>query len=72
MAEHITVGDGVMIGTKSVALNDIPAGRKVWGVPAVDVKEELRAKATLRRLPKMAKQLKDIAKKVEKLTDGNK
>ena len=72
VAEHITVGDGVMIGTKSVALNDIPAGRKVWGVPAVDVKEELRAKATLRRLPKMAKQLKDIAKKVEKLTDGNK
>ncbi|HEY2892234.1 MAG TPA: acyltransferase [Dongiaceae bacterium] len=34
IAMGVTIGDGVTIGTMSLVDRDVPAGAKVWGIPA--------------------------------------
>ena len=67
IADHIKIGDGVMIGSGGGVIKDTPAGKKVIGFPARDLNEQLRIYAAQTHLPDIAKQLKQIAKKVEKL-----
>jgi UDP-3-O-[3-hydroxymyristoyl] glucosamine N-acyltransferase len=52
VAGHLTVGDRVQVAAKSAVLEDVPAGMKVMGVPAVAFREFARREAMLRRLVK--------------------
>ncbi|HIJ66838.1 MAG TPA: UDP-3-O-(3-hydroxymyristoyl)glucosamine N-acyltransferase [Planctomycetes bacterium] len=67
VADHIQVGDGAVIGAASGVLGDIADGRKVLGIPAIDARKELQIWAVKKQLPDMAKQLKDVIKRVNKL-----
>jgi len=67
VADHVKIGDGAIVAAKSAAMTDIPAGKQVYGFPARDIKKAFREIALTRRLPKMAEQLKQLAKKVEEL-----
>jgi UDP-3-O-[3-hydroxymyristoyl] glucosamine N-acyltransferase len=67
LADHINIGPGTMVGAHSGVMNDVEAGRKVMGTPALDGMEALRLVGLTRRLPKMAEQLKQLNKRLEEL-----
>lgn len=65
--DHIKIGDGVIVGAQAGVITDITPGSKVVGTPAMDDKETKRIVLATMKLPKMAKQLKELTKKVERL-----
>jgi UDP-3-O-[3-hydroxymyristoyl] glucosamine N-acyltransferase len=54
-AGHLTIGDRVQVAAKSAVLDDVEAGQKVMGVPAVPFREFARREATIRRLTRKNK-----------------
>ena len=67
-ADNLTIGNGVRLaGGLAVATHDIPEGMAVSGFPAQEHRKELREQASLRRLPALARQLKDLLARVERL-----
>lgn len=67
LADNIRIGDGTMVGAQAGVMNDVPAGQKMAWSPAIDRKDALRIVGLIMRLPKMAAQLKQLGKRIEKL-----
>jgi len=67
IADHIQIGDGARIGADSGVVTNIAAGQQVLGMPAIDARKELQVWALKKHLPDMAKQLKDVIRRVDKL-----
>ena len=67
VSDHINVGDGSIICALTVLFKDIGPGQVVSGDPPCEMNEALRIKASMKRLPKMGKDLKTLAEKVKKL-----
>ena len=67
LADNIEIGDGAMVGAQSGLSHSIAAGQQFMGSPALEKRESFRIFGLLRRLPKMAKLLKQLIKRVEKL-----
>ncbi len=67
MADHLSIGAGAMVGARGGVMSDIPAGVKVVGHPAIDMNVQLRVFALQRRLPDMARQLREVVAAVKKL-----
>ncbi len=67
VADHLRVGDRVQIGAQSGVMNDITEPGNYIGAPAVPFLEHGRQLANLRRLPKLAAQLRDLVKRIERL-----
>ena len=65
--DNIEIGDGAMIAGQSGVIQDVEAGQTLFGCPALEKKEEFRIISARRRLPNMAKQVKQLIKRVEKL-----
>jgi UDP-3-O-[3-hydroxymyristoyl] glucosamine N-acyltransferase len=54
LADNITIGTGAMIGATAAVMNDIPAGEKWVGAPAMPAKEFFKSVAVLRKLARRA------------------
>ena len=54
-ADHLKIGDGVMIAAGSGVMHDVPAGEKWGGRPAQPMRQWFREVATLSRLAKKKK-----------------
>lgn len=67
LVDNITIGDGAIVGGQAGVVRDVPAGKKVLGSPAIDYAEQVREFALTHRLPKMAEQIKELAKRVNAL-----
>lgn len=67
IADHIEIGSGAVIGADSGVVTNISAGQQVLGMPAIDARKELQVWALKRHLPDMAKQLKDVIRRLDKL-----
>lgn len=67
MADHISIGDGTMVAAQSGVVSDLPAGEKMGGTPAVDVREAIRQVMAIKRLPDLLKQVKELSSKVAEL-----
>lgn len=68
VADNITIGDGTMVGGQAgVCLRDPGKGEKLFGTPAIDIKEEFRLVGLRRRLPEVFKRLKQLSSRIEKL-----
>jgi UDP-3-O-[3-hydroxymyristoyl] glucosamine N-acyltransferase len=67
LADNIEIGDGVMIAAQSGVNQSIEDGQTFFGSPALEKKEAFRIFGLTRRLPDMAKHLKHLIKRVEKL-----
>jgi UDP-3-O-[3-hydroxymyristoyl] glucosamine N-acyltransferase len=65
--DHVTLNDGAQAAACAAISKDVPAGTTVIGMPAVEHEEFVRERAKIRRLPKMAEQLADLVKRVERL-----
>jgi UDP-3-O-[3-hydroxymyristoyl] glucosamine N-acyltransferase len=67
VSDNKTIGAGAMVGAGSVVFTDVEPGHKVWGAPAIDANAQMRSLSVFKRLPEMAKELKELLKRVEKL-----
>lgn len=65
--DNITVGDNVTVAAKSLVTRNTEPEEVLYGIPAGKMKKRQRIEVLLRRLPDYVKQLKDLAKKVEKI-----
>lgn len=65
--DHIKIGDGVVVGAQAGVITDIASGKHILGSPAMDDRETKRIVLTTMKLPQMAKQLKELVRKVERL-----
>jgi UDP-3-O-[3-hydroxymyristoyl] glucosamine N-acyltransferase len=66
-ADHISIGDGTMVAAQSGIVSDLPAGQKIGGTPAVEVREAIRQAMAIKRLPDLLKQVKELSNKVAEL-----
>ena len=62
VADHITIGSKVVVGAKSGVLCDIPEGSTVFGLPAGPSNEQLRMLLTLKKVPELRNDVKQIKK----------
>jgi UDP-3-O-[3-hydroxymyristoyl] glucosamine N-acyltransferase len=54
---HLELGDGVQVAAKSAALESVPRGTQVAGIPAVPLSVWRRQQAVARRLPEIWRRL---------------
>jgi UDP-3-O-[3-hydroxymyristoyl] glucosamine N-acyltransferase len=62
VGDHVTVGAGTQIAAKSAVLQDEPGGRKVAGIPAVELGEWRRRQAIERRLGEIWQVVRRLAR----------
>jgi len=67
LADNIQIGDGAMVGAQSGVMKDVPPGEKMLWTPAIKRDEAMRTIGLTMRLPKMAEQLRQLSKRIEKL-----
>ena len=67
LADNIEIGDGTIVGAQSGVTHSVAAGQTIFGLPAIDLKEERRIIGLRRRLPKLVEQVKQLSKRIERL-----
>jgi UDP-3-O-[3-hydroxymyristoyl] glucosamine N-acyltransferase len=67
LADNIEIGDGTMVAAQAGVINNVPAGQKLAWTPAIKREDAFRTIGLVLRLPKMAKQLRQLEKRMEKL-----
>ena len=67
VAPHCAIGDGTMLAARTAVVTDLPAGQKMAGTPAVEIREAIRIAMAQQRLPELLKQVKELTSKVAEL-----
>jgi len=67
MADGVKIGDGVIVAAQAGVINNVPAGKQLAWSPAIDRKDALRIIGLVMRLPRLAEQLRELAKRLDKL-----
>jgi UDP-3-O-[3-hydroxymyristoyl] glucosamine N-acyltransferase len=62
--DHVRIGDGAQVAGNSGVTADVPDGGAVVGFPTHPLAEQRRVYAHMRRLPEMARQLRELRKTV--------
>lgn len=65
LAGHITVGDDVQIAAQSGLHKDAASGSRLFGAPAIDIKEAARQTIYIKRLPELNKAVTQLKKEIE-------
>jgi UDP-3-O-[3-hydroxymyristoyl] glucosamine N-acyltransferase len=72
VAGHLNLGNMVQVGAKSGISNNIPDGKVVLGVPAMDASLTKRIYGTLQYLPDMRRKIKAFEKRIAELEKSEK
>jgi UDP-3-O-[3-hydroxymyristoyl] glucosamine N-acyltransferase len=67
IADHITVGDFVKIGSQSGIDRDVPSGEVRFGSPALKGMGYYRSFAVFKVLPELSRKVETLAKELEEL-----
>ena len=65
IAGHLHIGDRTTIAAQSGVIADVAAGATVMGSPSFDHKEYVKSYVVFRKLPKLARRIEQINKKLE-------
>ncbi|MDP6047262.1 MAG: UDP-3-O-(3-hydroxymyristoyl)glucosamine N-acyltransferase [Phycisphaerae bacterium] len=65
--DNITVGDQVQCSAFAAVAGDIPAGKRIAGIPAHEARQTLRELRALKDLPDLIKQVRAIEARLESL-----
>jgi UDP-3-O-[3-hydroxymyristoyl] glucosamine N-acyltransferase len=57
---HIEIGDMSIAGGQTGIVSNLPPNSKVWGTPALPIREEMSQKVMLRKLPKLFEQVREL------------
>ncbi len=66
-AGHIKVGDNVTLAARGGISNNVEGNQSLAGVPAMPHREWLKATMTIKHLPEMRRELKQLKKQVDEL-----
>jgi UDP-3-O-[3-hydroxymyristoyl] glucosamine N-acyltransferase len=61
---HLQIGSNAMISSQSAISNSVKDGEKVGGNPMAPLQHSIRIRATLRKLPEMYQDIRDIKKRL--------
>ncbi|MGL5049526.1 MAG: UDP-3-O-(3-hydroxymyristoyl)glucosamine N-acyltransferase [Fusobacteriaceae bacterium] len=67
IAGHIKIGKNVVIAAKSGVIGDIEDNQMLSGYPLVPHREDMKIKASLRKLPETLKKIKEIEKTLKNM-----
>ncbi|MCE9530639.1 MAG: UDP-3-O-(3-hydroxymyristoyl)glucosamine N-acyltransferase [Planctomycetes bacterium] len=70
VCSHVHIGDRVVVGAKSGISKDVPADSKMLGVPATTLKEQMRMKHAILKLPQIRHDLKSIKEQLGMLEEA--
>lgn len=65
--DHLSIGDGARITGKSGVMEDVPAGAVLSGYPAMPHPTFLRSSALIRKLPELAKKIRELEVRLQDL-----
>ena len=65
--DHIVIGNGVMVGAQAGVNKSVPDGCKMAWTPAYEWTLGMKIMTHMRRLPKMAEQLKQLSDRIKEL-----
>jgi UDP-3-O-[3-hydroxymyristoyl] glucosamine N-acyltransferase len=68
VADHVTIGDGVIVGAQAGVPSDLAAGDKVLGTPARPILQAKRIMVAELRLPELLQRVRALEHKLERLT----
>lgn len=68
--DHVTLNSGCSVGAKGGVHKDVPAGETWIGYPATQEHEQKRLVFSLKRVPEMRQQVKDLERQVAQLTEA--
>lgn len=69
VSDNLDIGDDVIAGGATKIVSRVPAGRVVWGYPAVKMDTQIEMNKALRRLPRFAEQLSKLQQTVTRLLE---
>ena len=61
IGDHLTIGNGARLAAKSALMNDVPEGATWGGMPAQDIRTELRVIAAIRKLPEWSRKFRRLS-----------
>ncbi len=65
---HVTIGEGAQIAARAGVCKDIPPGPCAWsGFPAIPHAKELRLQASIRKLPDLINQVREMKDRIKEL-----
>jgi UDP-3-O-[3-hydroxymyristoyl] glucosamine N-acyltransferase len=67
VSDHVSVGEGSVVGGGSKVYKDVPAGAVVWGSPARPIDREKRVQALLSRLPEIRDRIRALELRIAAL-----
>lgn len=70
IADHVAIGDGVVLGAQSGVISDLPEAGQYLGSPARPVGEARRTWAVIVKLPELARRVRELERRLERL-EGN-
>jgi UDP-3-O-[3-hydroxymyristoyl] glucosamine N-acyltransferase len=68
--DHVTIGTGAMLGAKSGVSEDLAGNQAYLGAPAIPARAEMQILFALQKLPELRKQVRQLEKLVETLSDS--
>ena len=68
---HIEIGDGVSVGAKSGVSKSVKPGERLYGCPAMPLRQAHRVEASMRSLPELIQTVRQLKRRVEEL-EGSK
>ena len=67
IADHLKIGNQVVIGAKSGVMRDIPDGARVLGIPAMPDKQAKRQMIAAQHLPELIRRVRELEQRVRQL-----
>jgi len=65
VAGHIKIGSNVVIGARGGVSGNIPDGQILTGYPLVPVREDIKIRAAMKKLPELMKTIKELEKAIK-------
>jgi len=65
--DHVKIGAGSQVGGQTGIVSDLPPESRVFGTPALDVRESFRTTAAMRRLPGLLAMVRELKQQVAEL-----
>jgi len=67
---HIKIADNVVVGAKGGVRKDITEPGQYWGVPVKPIRQDMKEKAALQKLPDALKKIRRLEKEINELKKG--
>jgi UDP-3-O-[3-hydroxymyristoyl] glucosamine N-acyltransferase len=67
VAGHLSLGDKATIGAQAGVLKNLSKESVVWGTPAINLRDQIRAISVFKNLPKLQKDIYQIQKEIQNL-----